>query len=112
MTISDELRAAVTRYMTECSEHYTRTFDSAAQTGRRPEYTMELGRKFIRIWCGFHGETGRSCHAFVVIQHPKFATGDLLLPATWKAPALNAARGNVLVPSSYIPLWTGPSYLR
>lgn len=103
-----KLTAAIHQYLAACERDYV----SHHNTARKPTYTLETGRKFIRIWRQFAGESGRSCHAFVVLTHPKFRTGDLLKPATWKAPAMNAARGNVLEPSSYRAQWTGPEYLR
>jgi len=37
--------------------------------------------------------------------------GDILKPASWRAPAKNSARGNVLE-GGYAIQWTGPLYLR
>ena len=59
-----------------------------------PEYiTVDVGRKFIRLWAGTR------CWGFIsrVDGDHKGAPikkGDLLKPATWKAPAKHA-RGNI-----------------
>ena len=58
-----------------------------------------------------------SVHSFIVKEdmftpggQPRFRKGDVLKPASWKAPALNRARGNVLE-GNYPIQWTGPLYL-
>lgn len=104
-----ELQTGIDQYLAACEADYIRT---SRHPHRRIRFILDPGRKFIRIWRQFDGESHRSCHAFVVRMHPKFRSGDLLKPATWKAPAMNAARGNVLEPSSYRAQWTGPEYLR
>lgn len=104
-----ELQTGIDQYLAACEADYTRT---SRHSHRQIRFILDPGRKFIRIWRQFDGESQRSCHAFVVLMHPKFRCGDLLKPATWKAPAMNAARGNVLEPSSYRAQWTGPEYLR
>lgn len=108
--MTPELTTAIARYLSECERDYTLHFPP--RTNRTIRFDVEVGRKFVRIWRRFEGESGRSCHAFVVLTHPKFKTGDLLLPASWKAPAMNASRGNVFDPTSYIARWIGPAYLR
>ena len=49
-----------------------------------------------------------SVHSFVVhtTEHKKFKQGDILMSASWKAPALNRARGNIFDGYSGIS-WTG-----
>jgi len=50
--------------------------------------------------------------AFIVKQDDgKFKMGDILKAASWRAPAKNSARGNVLE-AGYSIQWTGPLYLR
>ena len=66
------------------------------------QYIMEPGRNFIKL---IRDENGRqSVVGFVVKKSPKaldnktnekFKIGDMLMAASWKAPATNFARGNV-----------------
>ena len=62
-----------------------------------------MGKKYVKI------TDGRSVKAFVVAcdNDKKFAYGDILKPAGWKAPARNFRRGNVLDRSFGAVHWTG-----
>ena len=65
-----------------------------------------VGQKFIKI------TNGNGVKAFIVKEdNGKFKRGDILKPASWRAPAKNSARGNVLE-GNYAIQWTGPLYLR
>jgi len=65
-----------------------------------------VGQKFIKI------TNGNGVKAFIVKQDDgKFKMGDILKPASWRAPAKYSARGNVLE-GNYAIQWTGPLYLR
>ena len=65
-----------------------------------------VGQKFIKV------TNGNGVKAFIVKQdNGKFKMGDILKPASWRAPAKNSARGNVLE-GGYAIQWTGPLYLR
>ena len=56
-----------------------------------------VGNKYIGVW------TGNSIHSFIVnvIDDKKFAYGDVLKPATWKAPTRNFSRGNIFENGSW-----------
>ena len=65
-----------------------------------------VGQKFIKI------TNGNGVKAFIVKEdNGKFKRGDILKPASWRAPAKNSARGNVLE-GGYAIQWTVPLYLR
>jgi len=69
--------------------------------------SFEIGTKYIRVVIESYGS--RSCGGFVVNihDHKKFAFGDLLKCATWSAPAVNKARGNVFDLDGKSVPWTG-----
>lgn len=90
--------------------------------GKISDYTKEVldkwdtnvkvlsGKKFIKI------VRENSVFAFVCkddISAPftSFKKGDILKAASWKRPAYNQARGNVLK-GNYPIEWTGPLYLK
>ena len=63
------------------------------------------GKKYIKVV----QENG--VFAFIVKEDFKyFKKGDILKPAGYNAPALNAPRGNVLT-GNYVIQWTGPLYM-
>ena len=65
-----------------------------------------VGQKFIKV------TNNGSVKAFVVkADDGKFKMGDILKASSWKAPAKNRARGNVLE-ADYSIQWTGPLYLK
>tara|TARA_R100000544_G_C2182479_1_gene37572 strand:+ start:176 stop:538 length:363 start_codon:yes stop_codon:yes gene_type:complete len=64
------------------------------------------GKKYFKII------RENSVFAFIVKEDFKhFKKGDILKAASWKAPALNSPRGNVLN-GNYPIQWTGPLYLK
>jgi len=65
--------------------------------GSDTQYVYETGTKYVKIISQkIHGSQ-MSSHSFIVIgDQGKFKHGDILKSASWKAPAKNFARGNVL----------------
>ena len=69
-------------------------------------WSVKEGPKFIKL------VAKHSVHSFIVkIAFKHFKVGDVLKAASWKAPALNQPRGNVLE-GNYPIQWTGPLYLK
>ena len=67
---------------------------------------VSFGKKFIKIV----QDTG--VLSFVMKEDSvRFRKGDILKAASWRAPALNSPRGNVLT-GNYPIQWTGPLYLK
>ena len=68
---------------------------------------IEIGNKYIKV------VSGTSVWGFIVNthKHPKFKVGDILKAASWKAPAMNQARGNIVNGDFSWVKWTGPRYL-
>ena len=65
-------------------------------------FTVEHNKKYVRI------SANNSVLGFIVAvdNDKKFKKGDILKPASWKAPARNFARGNVF-DGGYEIRWTG-----
>lgn len=62
------------------------------------------GKKYIRVFTN----NGGSVHSFIVKSDgKKFQAGDILKAASYAAPALNFARGNVLRSEWSKVTWTG-----
>ena len=62
----------------------------------------EIGNRYVKVI------TGTSVHSFICMTDMgKFCKGDILMAASWKAPARNHARGNVLLGHYPTVQWTG-----
>ena len=56
--------------------------------------SWKKGQKFIKVIR--HGEHQDSVWGFINLKHSDFEIGDVLMAKSWRAPALNKARGNIL----------------
>ena len=70
--------------------------------------TVEVGNKYIRLW------DGNTCWGFISrvdgdLKGAPVKKGDLLKPATWKAPAKHA-RGNIIDGTARYSVY-GPQYI-
>lgn len=56
---------------------------------------FDRGSKYVRVMTVSHGN--RAAHSFIVREDDdKFKQGDILLAKSWKSPARNKARGNIM----------------
>ena len=108
MTLASDMTAGLDRYITAIKADYAgyspmsdirakmiREFDAAIR--------YEIHRKFIKVITG----PQTSVHSFIMREDDrKFKRGDILKAASWRAPAKNFARGNVLGASAHVR-WTG-----
>jgi hypothetical protein len=85
-------------------------YEKIELTTKLNEYslTVEIGNKFIRLW------DGTCCWGFISrvdgdLKGSPIKKGDLLKPASWKAPAKHA-RGNIIDGSARYSVY-GPEYL-
>lgn len=81
---------------------------TAIQQGMVDEFTIEFepGSSYVRVVQST--PTGqRSSHSFIVVKPGKFPVGTILKSASWKAPAKNFARGNILTGDFGRIQWTG-----
>lgn len=71
------------------------------------DVTTSRGSKFIKVIKVIDKQ--RSVHSFVCIKaHDKWKVGDVLMAASWSAPAKNFSRGNILTQVYKNPVfWTG-----
>lgn len=68
-------------------------------------YYYEVGRKYIHV---IMSDNQHSSHSWVMLEDDKkFKRGDILKSATWRGPARNFARGNVLCGGFQHIRWCG-----
>ena len=80
--------------------------DYARQYGGIKMYETKVGKKYIKVT----SEGGVTAFVVNTDKDSRFKLGDVLKPASWNAPARNAARCYVL--AGWVPIqWTGPLYL-
>jgi hypothetical protein len=116
MDIDAELKNALDRYLEKIGDDYEdrRSGGESGDPDRvydfRRGLTCETGKKYVKIITQFGRQ--RHVHSFVMIEDDdKFKRGDILKAASWKTPARNHARGNILT-DTYRTAWTGAPYLK
>ena len=111
--MQSDLDSALQDYAEYLKECYMSRGASWAKSGFDRQLVVEFdkGSKFIKVIVG-HSTDGvrdssRSSHSFIVLKSDKFQYGDILKSASWKAPAKNFARGNVLKKDYGTISWCG-----
>jgi hypothetical protein len=66
------------------------------------ELSVKYGSKYAKV------SNNGSAHSFVVLKDTaKFKKGDILMAASFSAPATNKARGNILTDDYGVVTWAG-----
>ena len=105
---------AIDRLFNKVNEDYARWKGVAGIEGDdKIDLAIDGGRKYIKIVKLRNGRVD-SVWGFIMAKDseflPGFKAGDILKAASFKAPALNRARGNIY-DDEYEVNWTGPLYL-
>tara|TARA_R100000541_G_scaffold58105_3_gene68961 strand:- start:814 stop:1206 length:393 start_codon:yes stop_codon:yes gene_type:complete len=108
--IKELRRTAIADYEKWCDNRERSEFNNDEYyEGRLKEFADSFtintnGRKYVKLI------SGNSVWGFVVKEDTnKFKQGDILLAASYSAPAMNKPRGNIF--EEYTVAWTGPQYL-
>ena len=111
--MQSDMDSALQDYADFLKAEYVSRGASWAKSGFDRQLVVEFdkGSKFIKVIVG-HSTDGvrdssRSSHSFIVLKSDKFQYGDILKSASWRAPAKNFARGNVLEKSYGSISWCG-----
>ena len=111
--MQSDMDSALQDYADFLKAEYVSRGASWAKSGFDRQLVVEFdkGSKFIKVIVG-HSTDGvrdssRSSHSFIVLKSDKFQYGDILKSASWKAPAKNFARGNVLKKDYGTISWCG-----
>ena len=109
---SESVLSGLSKMKTAMIEDYnSMSFNDEMKANFADGISVEYGRKYIKVIKTLGSQ--RMVWGFIVgvDNDKKFKLGDILKPAGWKAPARNAARGNIL-DGGYPINWTGPLYMR
>lgn len=110
MALSKIPQDILDQYAAHIQKSYDDWNTSCNYPTRKIGIEFEVGRKFIKV---IRNDGQRSVHSFIInADDYKFPLGTILKSANYKAPALNAGRGNVLTKDWNSVSWTGPAYLK
>ena len=111
--MQSDLDSALQDYADFLKAEYVSRGASWAKSGFDRQLVVEFdkGSKFIKVIIGYSTDgvrdPSRSSHSFIVLKSDKFQFGDILKSASWRAPAKNFARGNVLKKDYGTISWCG-----
>jgi hypothetical protein len=106
MKVQDDLEFGLKLYVA----HLQADYDSRS-SNQFIEFHYECGRKYVHVIMRHIGQFSsgqRSSHSWIMIDNDKkFKRGDILKSASWRAPARNFSRGNVLCGGYKHIQWAG-----
>jgi len=105
-TVDSKMSTAMDHLLTNIKSDYIDEFkDRRIESDFRVKY--EVGSKYIKVVKAMQDNRHESVWGFVVNtdNDSKFRKGDLLMAASWAAPARNFPRGNVF--ENYKIRWVG-----
>jgi hypothetical protein len=110
MSKMSELSMALDEYADYLKANYNAR--GYSRPDRQLTVEFDMGSKFIKVIIGHTGDTQRSSHSFIVVGEYKgakniFKHGDILKSASWRAPAKNFARGNIMDNQYGTVSWAG-----
>jgi hypothetical protein len=110
MSKMSELSLALDEYADYLKANYNQR--GYSRPDRQLTVEFDMGSKFIKVIVGHTGDTQRSSHSFIVLGEYKgakttFKHGDILKSASWRAPAKNFARGNIMANEYGSISWCG-----
>ena len=111
--MQSDIDSALQDYADFLKAEYVSRGASWAKSGFDRQLVVEFdkGSKFIKVIIGYSTDgvrdPSRSSHSFIVLKSDKFQYGDILKSASWRAPAKNFARGNVLKKDYGTISWCG-----
>jgi len=110
MSKMSELSLALDEYADYLKANYNQR--GYSRPDRQLTVEFDMGSKFIKVIIGHTGDTQRSSHSFIVLGEYKgakttFKHGDILKSASWRAPAKNFARGNIMANEYGSISWAG-----
>ena len=93
-----DLEFGLNLYVAHLQADYNKQYD-------RKKFYYEVGRKYIHI---IMEDNQKSSHSWVMLKDDKkFNRGDILKSATWRGPARNFKRGNVITGEYKNIRWVG-----
>jgi hypothetical protein len=93
---------SLSKYIQHIKDDYLNWSDNGSAYVKAFNVEYKIGRKYIKV------TTNNSVHSFIVIKETdKFKIGDILMAASYNAPATNFSRGNILENDFSLIRWTG-----
>ena len=116
--MQSDMDSALQDYADFLKAEYVSRGASWAKSGFDRQLVVEFdkGSKFIKVIIGYSTDgvrdPSRSSHSFICVKEYQgkknlFVPGDILKSASWRAPAKNFARGNVLKKDYGTISWCG-----